>query len=85
MIETVLLITLFTNGLIINPVYQYLLDKLKLNKKPFNCVYCLSFWLGCIYSMFNYNSIVVLIVPFAASFVASLMERFFESLPTKIN
>jgi len=84
MITISILIALSVNGLIINPVYQWLLFKLHINKKPLNCVYCLAWWIGVIYVLGTLNGTCVA-VPFAASFLAVIINRWFEKQPIRIN
>lgn len=82
MIVTSILIALAVNGLMINTGYQWLLNKLHLNVKPFNCVLCLSFWIGVIVAVIGLNPIGG-VIPLAASFIAVALSRWFDSLPMK--
>ncbi len=34
---------------------------IKINRKPFNCTYCLSFWIGIIISVISLNPVYLLI------------------------
>jgi len=88
MIEISLIIALAVNGLIVNPAYQWILYKLNLNRKPFNCILCLSFWLGVIaggVSIIATGNCLNLTIPLVASFLAVLAKRLFEALPSAIN
>ncbi|RKR82636.1 hypothetical protein BDD43_2821 [Mucilaginibacter gracilis] len=80
MIATSFLIAIAVNGLMINPGYQWLLHKLKL-KKPFNCVLCLSWWVGVTYAVASLN-ILSVVIPLAASFLAVFLQRIYDSLPS---
>ncbi len=84
MITTIILIALTVNGLMINPAYQWLLEKLNLLRKPFNCMYCLSFWIGVIVGGVTLNPLAVLIVPLSASFLTVWIGRAIDALPFTI-
>lgn len=84
--ELTILIALTTNWLMENPHYQYLLNRLRLNIKPFNCLYCLTFWLGLIVFIIKgeYTIINMALQPSAASFLAVLLSKAYKALPMKI-
>lgn len=88
MILTAILIALAVNGLIINPAYIWFITKLNLDRKPFNCVYCLGWWLGVIWliavAFTGTLTLFSVIVPLAASFLAVAFNRWFDSLPVRI-
>jgi hypothetical protein len=55
--------------------YQYAKTPLRL--KPFDCGYCLSFWVALLSALyFNYIIITALMIGFAASIVAILFKKF---------
>lgn len=80
-----IMIALAVNGLMINPAYLWLIQKVNLNFKPFNCVYCLSFWLAVIYiaiqAITGAFAIQLVFVPLATSFLAVVIERWVDNLP----
>ena len=54
--------------------YQYI--KVPYRLKPFDCGYCLSFWVGVLSSYsFNCNLIAAVMIGFAASIVAILFKK----------
>lgn len=72
-------------------ISQWLLDEFNLGKrihgytylktpyrlKPFDCGYCLSFWVGSLSALyFNYNIILALMIGFIASIVVILFKKF---------
>lgn len=84
--ELLILIALATNWLLVNPVYQYMLDRFNLNIKPFNCIYCMSFWLALIATVLvgGESVVVMVLMPSAASFLAAFVSRLHDSLPVRI-
>lgn len=88
MILTAIFIALAVNGLLINPPYLWILNRLRLDAKPFNCPLCLGWWLGVIYiviqAFLGAFTIQLVVVPLAASFLAVAFYRWFESLPVRI-
>ncbi len=82
MLTISILIALAVNGLIMNPGYQWLINRLNLDFKPFNCVYCLAFWIGFIVAVLGFNPLSVAI-PLAASFLAVAFNRWFDNQPVK--
>jgi hypothetical protein len=88
MILTILIIALAVNGLLINPAYLWILNRLNLDTKPFNCPLCLGWWLGVIYIVIQVFLVAftlqLVLVPLAASFLAVAFHRWFESLPVRI-
>ena len=87
MIVASIMIALMVNGLMINPGYNWLLNKVILNRKPFNCVLCVSFWLGCLVAVQGLISgnYLLALTPLISSFLATAISRWFESLPVRIN
>lgn len=88
MIEAVILISLISNNLLnINPVYNWLLNTLNLNHKPFNCTTCLSMWLSLAYALvavlYMAKPYVFIALPFITPFVASAIDRWYNALPIK--
>ena len=83
MINLTIIIALAVNGLMINPVYACLLDKLKLTKKPFNCILCMSWWISIAVLICTQN-INLVALPLTASFLAVTISRWFESLPVRM-
>jgi hypothetical protein len=84
MISATILIALAVNGLMINPVYTWLLNRLKLNNtKPYSCILCLSTWsaVGVLICTQNIN---LVFLPLTASFTAVAISRWFESLPVRM-
>ena len=87
MITATLIIALASNGLVINPGYQWLINKLKLNIRPFNCVYCLAWWFSIIFIIIqafqgSLNPYWVAI-PLIASFLAAAINRWFDNQPVR--
>ncbi len=84
--ELIILIALFCNWLIENPAYHYVLNKLKLDVKPFNCLYCLSFWIAliAIYTTGKESIVIMFFQPSAASFLAVMISRLTASQPVRI-
>lgn len=57
------------------PGYQYMKTPYRL--KPFDCGYCLSFWVAFLSALyFNYVLITALMIGFVASIVAILLKKF---------
>lgn len=83
MITISILIALAVNGLMLNPAYQWCLNKLRMDAKPWNCLYCLSFHIGWIAGITAYGIPGLVLVPLAATFIAVAFSRWFDSLPTK--
>lgn len=85
MIATALIIALAVNGLLINPAYLWILQKLNLERKPFNCALCLGWWFGVIYMVIvaitGTLTFQLVLVPLASSFFAVAFNRWFNSLP----
>ena len=55
--------------------YEYIKTPYRL--KPFDCGYCLSFWVAFLSSLyFNYNIITALMIGFSASIWAILYKKF---------
>ena len=87
MITTGITIALIVNGFIMNPAYQFFLTRIKQNEPPFNCVLCLSFWIGLITGLiltYTTGGLIMLATPLVASFIAVALNRWFESLPIRI-
>ncbi|MGY4540070.1 hypothetical protein ACVW0P_004512 [Mucilaginibacter sp. UYNi724] len=87
MLITASIIAIAVNGLMINPAYQWLINQLNLGK-PFNCIYCLSWWAGVVYiytqAFLGTFSPVQVLIPLVASFIATALSRWFDDLPFKI-
>lgn len=66
-----------------NEPYLWLVKKLNLNRKPFNCVLCLSWWIGIIYSITSSpsNEYLMLFLAPMSGFLAVIIERLVASLP----
>jgi hypothetical protein len=83
MITVTFLIAIAVNGLMINPAYLWLIQKLNLGK-PFNCVYCLSWWAGIAFALIQAFSGAFspaqVLVPLAASYLAVALSRWFDNL-----
>jgi len=87
MITAALTIALIVNGFKMNPVYQYWLRRFKIDEPPFNCVLCLSFWIGLVPGIamaITTGGLIMLATPLVASFIAVALNRWFEALPTTI-
>jgi len=82
MLIQIILISLFINWLLMLPVYQNIVYKLRLPSKPFNCEYCLTFWL-CIILAISTQSASYLIIAVTAPVVTVLIKRAIEALPIK--
>jgi len=60
-----------------NKLKGYDFIKTPLRLKPFDCGYCLSFWVALLSALyFNYIMLVALMIAFAASIVAVLFKKF---------
>ena len=81
MIATVIIIALAVNGLMIIPGYRWLLVTLNINRKPLNCVQCLSFWMGIIVGVIIMNYIATVGLALAASFLSVAVNRWFNNQP----
>lgn len=47
-----------------------------LNRKPFNCTLCLTYWSFLVYEICNYTGVYDLItIPFCFALIASIMEQ----------
>jgi|GEM_PF-5044597 len=64
------------------PVYQNIVFKLKLPSKPFNCEYCLTFWL-CIILAIALQSASYMIIAVTAPVVTVLIKRAIDALAIK--
>ncbi len=88
MIAAIIIISLTVNGLMMNPAYLWLIHRLNLVFKPFNCVYCLAWWSGVAYAAIQAFSggchPGLVVIPLAASFSAVVIDRWFNTLPVKI-
>jgi hypothetical protein len=57
------------------PGYSYITQPFRL--KPFDCGYCLSFWVAFLSALyFNYNIVTALIIGFTSSVIAILLKKF---------
>lgn len=74
---------LFANFLMINPIWELVIEIFNLPAKPFKCAKCLAFWTATITGLITLN-VVFIIVAVTAPFLAVAIERFFNSLPIKI-
>lgn len=68
----------FTNY---NTPYLNLLDKFKLNKRPFNCALCFSWWLGVAYTVACYSNLTMIFIAPMAALLAIVVERLVKMLP----
>lgn len=56
------------------PGYSYITVPFRL--KPFDCGYCLSFWVAFLSSLyFNYNIVTALIIGFTSSVVSIILKK----------
>jgi hypothetical protein len=59
--------------IVVSEPYQWLLDLIRLNRKPFNCPLCLSFWTFWIYGIAT--DPVIMLYAGVAALAASLTEK----------
>ena len=56
--------------------YQLLIEMLLINRKPFNCTLCMTFWLGLGYFLYWDNSFIdSMILAAPAAIFAELIDR----------
>ena len=65
-------------------LYIKLLKAIRLNKKPFNCGVCLSFWLGIILIGFCYLSLGGILAVFATPMIQIVLSRLIGLLPMNV-
>jgi len=82
MLVNSILLALFINWLLMNPVYQWVVQRLP--PKPFKCIYCLTFWIGLsiagIQQDYHY-----LVLAVTAPVIAVVIDRVLKALPTPLN
>jgi hypothetical protein len=83
MFEKIILVALLVNFLLMLPAYLNTVTKLKLPSKPFQCSYCLGWWISLIISIVLWNPEYI-IVACTAPVVATAMERAFNALPISL-
>ncbi|WP_316736258.1 hypothetical protein [Pedobacter aquatilis] len=81
MIQKVIILALVTNFLLMNPVYQLLVQNLP--KKPFTCSFCIGWWIGIGYTLITMKPENILVAA-ASAVVATLIDRYLNSLPIKL-
>ena len=84
--DKIILLALATNWLFANPYYQAFVIGIA-NIKPFNCLYCLSFWLYILmaFPIADASSILMVVAKASAvSFLAVFFERIYNSFPVKL-
>lgn len=82
MLVNAILLALFINWLLMNPVYLWLVAKLP--TKPFKCIYCLTFWTGLIIAGIH-QDYHMLVLSVAAPVLAVVIERVLKALPIPMN
>lgn len=82
MVINSILLALFINWLMMNPVYQWAVRKLP--NKPFKCIYCLTFWIGLIIAGIqqDYHMVVLAVT---SPVLAVLIDRVLKALPTPLH
>lgn len=74
-----LMVLLALTGVLIqnNPVWQWILRKVKLETKPFNCTLCWTFWLALGYTLAepNINILESIMMAAGAAITAELVDR----------
>ena len=64
-------------------VYEKTLDFLNINKKPFNCSLCMSFWISVILLLTNYG-VLTIYFPFIVGIGNIIFTRLMSLLPMVI-
>jgi hypothetical protein len=82
MISIILLQALFINWLLMLPAYQNILTITKLNRKPMNCSYCLSFWLNIVLAIVCWSPAFI-ILAVTTPVLSVIIERILGALPIK--
>ena len=63
-----------------NPIWQWILIKTKLERKPFNCTLCWTFWMSLSYSLAIYNVLDSICIASGAAILGELADRKLNNL-----
>jgi len=82
MLVNSIILALFINWLMMNPVYLWLVQKLP--NRPAKCSFCMCFWVGLIIAgiQHDYHYLVLAVT---SPVLAVLIDRVLKALPTPLN
>lgn len=79
-LELLILLGAFGALLQNNPVWQWILKKTGLERKPFACALCLTFWMSLGYCLATFNILDSIFIASGAGILAELLDRKLNNL-----
>lgn len=59
----------------LNPVYQYIIKFLNIDKRPLNCPLCLATWLSVAYTVAFYTHLTIIFIAPVSAVIALILEK----------